>query len=139
MAVSNNQFEIAKRRGKERAVNVPHAVSVVFDPNQRLLVIELSSRAIICFRDHDLQGLAGVDSQDLQDVRILGDGYAIHFPVIDQDFYLPALFDGFLGTKHWMAEMAKKGGQSTSAAKKAAAQANGRKGGRPRNERSEIA
>lgn len=132
MAISDNQFQNAKRRAKERAARVPHAVAVRFEPRQRLLMIELASRATLCIHDADLQGIAGADVRDLQNVELLGDGYAIHFPSLDQDFYLPALLEGFLGTKQWMAELGRKGGQAKSTAKKAAAQANGRKGGRPR-------
>jgi hypothetical protein len=131
MSITDNQFQNAKRRAREQEAHVPRAIAVQFDPKQRLLVIELSSRAFVCFRDRDLQGLAGVDARDLK-VEVIGDGYGIHFPTIDQDFYLPALLEGFLGTGRWMAERARKGGRSTSSAKKAAAQANGRLGGRPR-------
>lgn len=136
MAISDNQFENARRKGKERAAHVSHAVSVRFDSRQRLLMIELSSRAILCIHDRDLQGLAGARARDLQDVELLGDGQAIHFPRLDQSFYLPALLEGFLGTKQWMAELGRKGGQARSDAKQAAARANGRKGGRPRKSAS---
>lgn len=139
MAISNNQFANARRKAKERAVHVPRAVAVRFEPTQRLLMIELASRATLCIHDSDLQGLAGADVRDLQNIELLGDGYAIHFPNLDQDFYLPALLEGFLGTKQWMAEIARKGGQVKSDAKKAAAQANGRKGGRPRKTSSPVA
>ena len=54
-------------------------------------------------------------------------------PVIDADLYLPALLDGFLGSKTWMAaRMGQVGGRATTQAKQAAARANGRLGGRPR-------
>lgn len=132
MSISDNQIRNARRRAHEQEQHVPKAVGARFDAKQRLLVIELSSRALFCIRDEDLQGLAGASAKDLQQVDVVGDGYGIHFPAIDQDFYLPALLEGFLGTKKWMAERARKGGQSTSNAKRAASQANGRLGGRPR-------
>jgi|SRR5688572_6460505 hypothetical protein len=132
MAISKAQLRSAKQRTQAFELHVPKAVSAQFDARQRLLFIELESRAILCFRDVDLQGLAGADGRDLREIEISPSGYGIHFPAIDQDFYLPALIEGFVGTRSWMAERGRKGGQSTSDAKKAASRSNGRLGGRPR-------
>jgi hypothetical protein len=52
---------------------------------------------------------------------------------LDADIYLPALLEGFLGSKRWMAgRLGAAGGRSTSTAKASAARKNGRSGGRPR-------
>lgn len=138
MAISNTQLHAAKRRAQAQRLHVPRAVAVQFDGRQRLLVIQLESHALVCFRDVDLQGLAGVDARDLETIEITPDGYGLHFPAIDQDFSVPALLEGFVGTRKWMAERGRKGGQSTSTAKRSAAQANGRLGGRPRKQRSDA-
>ena len=51
----------------------------------------------------------------------------------DADLYLPAILEGFLGSKKWMASrLGQAGGKSRSLAKKSASRANGRLGGRPR-------
>jgi hypothetical protein len=51
---------------------------------------------------------------------------------VDADLCLPGLFEGFPGSESRMASrMDRIGGQATSKAKKAAARANGRLGGRP--------
>lgn len=56
----------------------------------------------------------------------------MHFPHLDADIYLPALLDGFLGSRRWMAaQIGKTGGLATSEAKVAAARRNGKLGGRP--------
>jgi hypothetical protein len=47
------------------------------------------------------------------------------------------LLRGVYGNKKWMAQIGRRGGSARSAAKKAAARANGAKGGRPR--RTEVA
>jgi hypothetical protein len=57
----------------------------------------------------------------------------LHFPKLDADLYLPALLEGLLGSKRWMAaRLGKHGGQARSAAKAAASRENGKRGGRPR-------
>ena len=52
------------------------------------------------------------------------------------DLGIPELVAGIFGTKSWMAELGRKGGQATSSAKSAAARKNGKKGGRPRKDSS---
>jgi hypothetical protein len=61
----------------------------------------------------------------------------LHFPQLDADLYLPALLQGFLGSRQWMAQaMGKVGGKAVNPQKADAARANGRLGGRPRKIRS---
>ena len=69
----------------------------------------------------------------LEPIEISPSGFGIHFPKLDADLYLPALLEGFLGSKRWMAgRLGAVGGRSKSAAKVSAARKNGRTGGRPR-------
>jgi hypothetical protein len=57
----------------------------------------------------------------------------IYFSKLDADLYLPAILEGFFGSKKWMASrLGEAGGKSRSVAKKAASRANGRLGGRPK-------
>jgi hypothetical protein len=48
------------------------------------------------------------------------------------DHFVPGLLNHIFGTSRWMAELGRRGGSSTSATKAAAARANGKKGGRPK-------
>lgn len=53
---------------------------------------------------------------DLMDAEITPSGLGIHFPKLDADVYIPALLEGFLGSKHWIAaEMGKVEGASAGA------------------------
>jgi hypothetical protein len=61
-------------------------------------------------------------------------GAALHWENLDQDFSVAGLLAGIFGTKAWMAELGRQGGSITSEAKRAAARANGQKGGRPRQD-----
>jgi hypothetical protein len=69
----------------------------------------------------------------LADIEISPSGLGLHFPQLDADLYLPALLQGFLGSRQWMAQaMGKVGGTAITSRKSDAARANGRLGGRPR-------
>jgi hypothetical protein len=97
------------------------------------IVIRLSSRLDVAFSPRDAEGLEGATPAQLEPIEISPSGFGIHFPKLDADLYLPALLEGFLGSKRWMAGLlGATGGRSTSAAKASAARKNGRTGGRPR-------
>jgi hypothetical protein len=132
MAISKNQMINARKRAKEIKSHVPRAVSAAYNTDNNLLVIELSSSAFVGFPLRNLQGLGDARPGDLDVIEISPSGYGIHVPALDADFYLPALLEGVFGTRQWMADRGRRGGQSVSAAKKTAAQTNGRLGGRPR-------
>jgi hypothetical protein len=80
----------------------------------------------------ELQGLQWGTREQLARVEIVGGGTGLHWPDLDADLYVPALLRGIYGNKLWMAKIGKRGGLSTTNAKKQAARANGKLGGRPR-------
>ena len=132
MAASNH-FELANRRAKELESSMPRAVGARYDRAGRRIVIHLSSRLDVSFSPRDAQGLEHAKPSQLDQVEISPSGFGIHFPKLDADLYLPALLEGFLGTKKWMAaRLGQTGGTAKSPAKRAAARANGKLGGRPK-------
>lgn len=139
MAVHKDEFEAANAKGAARLAKTPTALSARYDRRIGRVVIELSSGLEIAFKPHDAQGLEKSKLDDLAEIEISPSGLGLHFPLLDADLYLPALLDGFLGSRRWMAsEMGKAGGQSTTVAKAAAARANGKLGGRPRKVRESV-
>jgi hypothetical protein len=133
MGNRNEEFEAANRHAAERLRKTPIATAVRYDRRIGRVVIDLSSGIEIAFRPHDAQGLERAKADDLSEIEISPSGLGIHFPRLDADLYLPALLEGFLGSRKWMAaEMGKHGGKATTEAKAAAARENGRLGGRPR-------
>jgi hypothetical protein len=69
----------------------------------------------------------------LREIEIEPPDFGLHFPALDADLYIPALLEGFLGSKRWMAaRLGELGGKVRSAAKAKASRANGRMGGRPK-------
>jgi hypothetical protein len=75
-------------------------------------------------------------SDELAQVKVLADGFAIFWENIDVVLSVPDLLMGAFGSKTWMArlysEIGRKGGSKTSAARAKASKTNGLPGGRPR-------
>jgi hypothetical protein len=133
MEISPEDFEAANRRAQEVEKAFPVAVAVRYDRRISRIVITLSSGLDLAFSPHDAQGLEHARPADLQDAQVSPSGMGVHFPRLDADLYIPALLEGFLGSRKWMAaEMGKRGGKSVSDAKSSAARENGKLGGRPR-------
>jgi len=127
------QVEKANRRARELAASHPKAESAQFDRRTGKIVICLSSRLDVSFSPADAEGLEGATPAQLEPIEISPSGFGLHFPKLDADIYLPALLEGFMGSKKWMASrLGAAGGRQSSAAKTSAAKKNGRLGGRPR-------
>lgn len=128
-------------RAIDRAKNVrgePLVTAVEYRPGPGLdlFILKLSDGSRRVIPREDLQGLQTAAKDQVARVEILGGGTGLHWPKLDVDFYVPGLLRGVYGNKKWMAQIGRSGGSVKSAAKKAAARANGLKGGRPR--RKEI-
>jgi hypothetical protein len=131
--ISTKEFEAAKARGREFQKKIPYALSACYDRKGKRIIIDLSSKMSVSFSPEDAQDLEHARPSQLEEIEVSPSGYGIHFPQLDADFYLPALLEGLLGTRKWMAaRLGQVGGRSRSRAKKAAARANGKLGGRPR-------
>jgi hypothetical protein len=129
----HDSFELANQRAKERQAAIPRAVSAHYDRKSRRVVIDLSSKLGLSFSPRDAQGLENAKPSQLEEIEISPSGFGIHFPKLDADLYLPALLEGFLGSKKWMASrLGQLGGQSRSRDKRAASRTNRRFGGRPK-------
>jgi hypothetical protein len=127
-----NNLELASKRGSDLQRAFPHATAAHYDRANGRVVIELSSKLAVSFRPQDAEGLEDAKPSQLESIEISPSGFGIHFPRLDADLYLPALLEGFLGSKRWMAaRLGQIGGQSQSGAKKAASRVNGKLGGRP--------
>ena len=123
----------ANTRAAARLARGPTAVAARYDRRIGRVVIGLSSGLEIAFKPQDAQGLESARPGQLARIEVSPSGLGIHFPDLDADLYLPALLEGFLGSRQWMASsLGKAGGRATSAHKASAARANGRLGGRPR-------
>jgi len=139
MAVADD-FALANQAAEAMRARFPRAVEARYDRANRRVVIRLSSNVEVSFSPRDAQGLEHAKAAQLEDIKISPSGFAIHFPKLDADIYIPALLEGFLGSRRWMASrLGQVGGKSGSRAKSAASRANGRRGGRPRKNRPSVA
>jgi adenosylmethionine-8-amino-7-oxononanoate aminotransferase len=129
----HSSFRLANERAREMKAAIPRAIAAYYDRKNGRIVIDLSSKLSVAFSPHDAEGLEKARPRQLEEIEISPSGFGIHFPRIDADIYLPALLEGFLGSRKWMAaRLGQSGGRSRSTAKKAAAKANGKLGGRPK-------
>jgi hypothetical protein len=131
--VSIDEFRRANRRGKELLAATPRALDAHYDRRNDRIVVRLSSKVDISFSPRDAQGLEHGKPAELAVIEVTPPGLGIHFPKLDADLYIPALLEGVMGSRRWMAaRLGRAGGRATTPAKKAASRANGRLGGRPR-------
>ncbi|MFZ3214949.1 MAG: DUF2442 domain-containing protein [Candidatus Acidiferrales bacterium] len=128
-------FDRADDRANSLRSAVPTAVAARYDQRLGRVVIRLSSGLDVAFSPRDAQGLENAKPSQLGKIEISPSGFGIYFPELDADVYLPALLQGFLGSRKWMAaRLGAAGGKSRSAAKTSAARRNGKLGGRPKAE-----
>src|ERR1700686_827343 len=97
------QFERANQRARELRASVPWAVAARFDRRTGRVVIGLSSGLEVGFLLENGEGLENASAAELEKIEITPSGYGIHFPKLDADLYLPALLQGFTGSRKWMA------------------------------------
>jgi hypothetical protein len=130
--LTKDEFETAVARG-DALMRGPRAERAHFDAGRNRIIVRLTTGVEIGLVPSDVEGLQDASTSDLKVIEIEASGLGIHFPRLDADLYVPALLDGILGSKTWMAaRLGASGGRVRSAAKAAASRKNGRKGGRPR-------
>lgn len=132
MAVTEQTFHQAEKRMAALREN-GFAVSARYDRRSARIVVDLNTGVQIAFPPRLAEGLADASLADLAEIEISPAGLGLHWPKLDADIYVPALLQGVFGSRRWIAsQLGTAGGQARSRAKTAAAQENGRKGGRPR-------
>ncbi len=120
--ITDVEFVAANRRGAAKKATYPTATAVRYDRRIARIVISLNSGLNISFLPRDVQGFENAQAADLAGAEISPSGLGVRFPKIDADIYIPALLEGFLGSRHWMAaQNGRAGGKSSSPAKTAAA------------------
>lgn len=132
MAISELELERAEA-SMDAAREAGRAVKARYDRHRGRVHVGLNTGVEIAFPARLAQGLAGASDESLSEIEISPAGLGLHWPKLDADLYVPALLQGMLGSKQWMArQLGAEGGRARTAAKVAAAQQNGRLGGRPK-------
>jgi hypothetical protein len=137
--LTTKDFEAAVARGKARQSG-PHAESAHYDRERDRVIVRLSTGVELGLRPRDVEGLEKASPEELSEIEIEAVGMGLHWPRIDADLYVPALLEGVLGSRRWMArQLGATGGEARSEAKAAAARKNGKKGGRPLGAKRAVA
>ena len=132
--LTNERIREANARGRLVRESQPHARSARYDARADRVIVELTNGATFAFPPRLVEGLHDASADEIGKVEVIGRGFGLHWEALDLDYSVPGLVSGLFGTAKWMAARA---GRTTSAAKAAAARANGAKGGRPRKPASE--
>jgi hypothetical protein len=100
--LTTEQFEAAKARGDAR-MRGPRAESAHYDAGRNRVIVRLTTGVEIGFAPRTVEGLQHATLDDLKIIEVEAFGLGIHFPTIDADLYVPALLEGTLGSKRWVA------------------------------------
>lgn len=109
----------------------PMLERVSYAPKRDVVTLRLSTGALLEIPRLSIKELRGLNSGQLQALKPDNAGTTLSQRDLDIDIYLPGLLSEVLGVKPG-AVLGRKGGTSRSAAKRRAAQRNGRRGGRPK-------
>lgn len=131
IAEALHDFDHASRAGASATAAEPRARAARYDPRNRRVVVDLTNGCTFAFPVQLAQGLSDAGDVDLAQVEVLPGGEGLHWERLDADLSVPRLVMGIFGSGAWMRELGRKGGSASSSAKRKAARANGRKGGRP--------
>ena len=127
--LTTEAFTAGKARGEAR-MRGPRAASAHYDGGRNRVIVRLTTGVEIGFAPRDVEGPRHASIEDLKAIEVEAFGLGIHFPRLDADLYVPALRQGVLGSKRWMAaQLGSAGGRAHSPAKAATSRENG---GRPR-------
>ena len=136
------EFQEATRRGRARLDALPKASSAKYNKASKRLILNLTNGVTLFVPVDLIQGLQTDSAEALSDFDLVSEGSQIHWHTLDVQFYVKSLLEGVFGTPKWMdnlkthyAKIGAKGGASQSEAKKLSSRENGKKGGRPRNQR----
>ena len=107
------------------------ATKAFYDPIDNLLVIETTRGVRVGIPRASIPSLKAVTLADLTSVTLSPSGDGLFWESLDIHLNVPGLLMAALGAGTIAKELARRGGQSTSAAKVEAARRNGARGGRP--------
>ena len=127
-----DRLAVATAAGRARRARGELATGVSYDARTARLRIELVSGVGVSIPVARIESLAGAPASVIRSVRLQGGGYGLHWPSLDLDIAVPELVAGCFGSRTWMSALARQGGKVSSPAKRRAARANWKLGGRPR-------
>lgn len=123
------------REAGRLAVHEPSAVTGArYDKRKDAIELAFASGGKMMVPRELVPDLEGAPAAALSRVSVSPAGDAISWRLLDVDVFVPGLVERTFGRRLFAASTGREGGQRTSRAKRAAARANGAKGGRPRKD-----
>lgn len=127
------RMDAAAAIGHDLIGDAMRAVKARYDRDSGRVTIELADGCAFAFPASLIHDLRGASQDQLASVELAAQGSTLRWAKADASLYLPAFLASLWGIGALPArELARRAGKVTSPAKKAAARANGAKGGRPR-------
>lgn len=130
------QIPAARALEAHERKNGRRALSAYYDRQTRRVMVELTGGFVFGFPATAIPELAKASPDGLAAVELSPGGSGLHWEALDIDLSVAALLLSSIGRADKARELARLAGRTTSAAKAAAARANGRKGGRPQKARA---
>ncbi|WP_163034408.1 DUF2442 domain-containing protein, partial [Pseudomonas viridiflava] len=93
----------AERRMNERLKTGPYAVEAHYDRRVSRIIIMLNSGVELAIPPRLAEGLSDARPDQLDNIEVSPSGLGLYFPELDADLYVPALLEGVLGSRSWMA------------------------------------
>lgn len=93
----DEQYERALKAGEEANRTEARAASASYDPERKLIVVQLKNGGPFSFPTAWVSGLRDASDEDLAAVEITPSGEGLHWDELDEDLSLPALINGFFG------------------------------------------
>jgi hypothetical protein len=104
MAITKESITAVRKAGSEIG---PVAVSARYRRATKELEVQYNNGVTRAIPVVLIQGLAGANATDLSKIEITPSGWGLHFPRLDADIYVPALFEGIYGSLAWMKQGAR--------------------------------
>lgn len=96
--ISDAQIAAARAAGT-RSLKGPRAIAARYLPGRDRIEIDLASGWSVQVPRSFSARLAAASAQDCEQVEIVDSGLGLHWPAIDEDWYVPAVIDT-LGVAH---------------------------------------
>lgn len=105
---TNAELDAATALGERLWQTEARAQSVRYDRETGRLVVELRNDGVFSVPARHLQGLEHASDNEIAEVEVIGLGYGLHWPTLDEDHAVPALVAGIFGSTIYMARFAER-------------------------------
>ena len=106
--LTDAEIDAALDRGRIARLTGSRASSARYERAVDRIVVELTNGCTFAFPPRLVQGLETATEDQISQVELLGEGYALHWEKLDTDLTIPGLLAGVFGTRAHMARLAER-------------------------------